>query len=93
MIPYKQLSLSDTFADCHEKFQEDKYLFLSLLEQHINLDELISISFRNHFYAYTGRHHKYPLKGFIRVLFVQRVFPSLYFISILHFIALHNIYI
>ena len=49
MIPYKQLSLADIFLDCHEKFENDKPAFLSLLETHIDIDELIPISFRNHF--------------------------------------------
>ena len=74
MITYKQLSLADIFSDCQEKFEEDKYYFLSLLAQHINLDEFIPISFRNHFYANTGRRRKYPLEGFIWALFIQRIF-------------------
>ncbi len=64
MIPYKQLSLADIFSDCHEKFENDKPAFLSLLETHIDIDELIPISFRNHFYASTGRTRKYPLQSF-----------------------------
>ena len=63
MIPYKQLSLADIFSDCHEKFENDKPAFLSLLETHIDIDELIPISFRNHFYASTGRTRKYPLQA------------------------------
>ena len=43
MIPYKQLSLADIFSDCHEKFENDKPAFLSLLETHIDIDELIPI--------------------------------------------------
>lgn len=74
MIPYKQLSLADIFQNCQEKFEEDKYSFLSLLEQNINLDEFIPISFRNHFYASTGRHRKYHLESFIWALFIQRIF-------------------
>ena len=61
MIPYKQLSLEDIFSDCKEKFENDKPKFLSLLESHIDIDEIIPISFRNHFYASTGRNRKYPL--------------------------------
>ena len=61
MIPYKQLSLADIFSDCQEKFENDKPAFLSLLENHIDIDEFIPISFRNHFYASTGRTRKYPL--------------------------------
>ena len=30
------------------------------IETHIDIDEFIPISFRNHFYASTGRTRKYP---------------------------------
>ena len=74
MIPYKQLSLADFFSDCHEKFENDKPAFLSLLETHIDIDELIPISFRNHFYASTGRTRKYPLQAFLWALIIHRIF-------------------
>ena len=74
MIPYKQLSLADIFQDCQNKFDNDKPAFLSLLEQHINLDEMIPITFRNHFYASTGRARKYPLKALLWALIIQRIF-------------------
>ncbi len=41
MIPYKQLSLNDIFTDCQDKFENDKPAFLSLLEEHIDLDKII----------------------------------------------------
>ena len=68
MIPYKQLSLADIFQDCQNKFNNDKPAFLSLLETHIDIDEFIPISFRNHFYASTGRSRKYPLRAFLWAL-------------------------
>ena len=37
MIPYKQLALAEVFEDCQNKFDNDKYQFLSLLDQTINL--------------------------------------------------------
>ena len=74
MIPYKQLSLADIFSDCQEKFDNDKPAFLSLLEHHIDLDEMIPFSFRNHFYAATGRTRKYPLQAFLWALIIQRIF-------------------
>lgn len=37
MIPYKQLSLTDIFSDCQEKFENDKPAFLSLLETYIDI--------------------------------------------------------
>ena len=74
MIPYKQLSLADIFQDCQEKFDNDKPSFLSLLEEHIDMDEIIPLSFRNHFYASTGRTRKYPLQAFLWALIIQRIF-------------------
>lgn len=74
MIPYKQLSVADIFEDCQIIFEEDKPRFLSLLEQHIDLDEIIPISFRNHFYASTGRSRKYPLGALLWALIIQRIF-------------------
>ena len=82
MIPYKQLSLADIFQDCQNKFDNDKPAFLSLLETHIDIDEFIPISFRNHFYASTGRSRKYPLRAFLWALIIQRIFsiPLIYFV-------------
>ena len=48
--------------------------FLSLLETHIDLDEIIPISFSNHFYSSTGRARKYPLKAMLWALIIQRIF-------------------
>ena len=74
MIPYKQLSLADIFQNCQNKFDNVKPAFLSLLETHIDIDEFIPISFRNHFYASTGRTRKYPLQAFLWALIIQRIF-------------------
>ena len=74
MIPYKQLSLADIFQDCQNKFENDKPAFLSLLEQHIDLDEIIPATFYSHFYASTGRTRKYPLKALLWALIIQRIF-------------------
>ena len=74
MIPHKQLTLADIFSDCQEKFENDKPAFLSLLDTHIDMDEIIPISFRNHFYASTGRTRKYPLQAFLWALIIQRIF-------------------
>ena len=74
MIPYKQLSVADIFQDCQDKFDNDKPAFLSLLENHINLDEIIPVTFYNHFYASTGRTRKYPLRAFLWSLIIQRIF-------------------
>jgi hypothetical protein len=49
-------------------------MFLSLLETHIDIDELIPDSFRNHFYASTGRPRKYHLQALLWALIIQRIF-------------------
>ena len=74
MIPYKQLSLANIFQDFQDKFDNDKPAFLSLLESHIDLDEIIPVSFYNHFYASTGRTRKYPLHALLWALIIQRIF-------------------
>ena len=74
MIPYKQLSVADIFQDCQDKFDNDKPAFLSLLENHIDLDEIIPVTFYNHFYTSTGRARKYPLRAFLWALIIQRIF-------------------
>ena len=74
MIPYNQLSLADIFSDCQEIYESDKPQFLSLLQQHIDLDEIVPTSFRKHFYASTGRTRKYPLNAFLWALIIQRIF-------------------
>lgn len=63
MIPHKPLSLTDIFQDCQNKFDDDKPAFLSLLRIHIDMDEMIPLSFRNHFYVSTGISRKYPLQA------------------------------
>ena len=77
MISQKQLSLTDIFEDCKDIFESDKPQFLTLLdllENHIDLDEFIAISFYNHYYAATGRNRKYPLTAMLRALIIQCLF-------------------
>ncbi len=74
MIPQKQLTLADIFEDCQEIYESDKPQFLSLLENHIDLDEIIPVSFYRHYYASTGRNRKYPLGAMLWALIIQRLF-------------------
>ncbi|HBZ03143.1 MAG TPA: ISNCY family transposase, partial [Lachnospiraceae bacterium] len=74
MIPQKQLSLADIFEDCQEIYDSDKPQFLTLLENHIDLDSIIPLSFINHFYASTGRPRKYSLSSMLWALIIQRIF-------------------
>ena len=40
MITHKQLTLAEVFENCQNKFDNDKYQFLSLLDEAINIDEI-----------------------------------------------------
>lgn len=74
MIPQKQLTLADIFEDCKNIYESDKPQFLTLLENHIDLDEIIPVSFYNRYYASTGRNRKYPLTAMLWALVIQRLF-------------------
>ena len=80
MIPYNQLSLADIFSDCQEIYESDKPQFLSLLQQHIDLDEIVPASFRKHFYASTGRDRKYPLNAFLWALILKSQVLALFWL-------------
>ena len=55
MITQKQLSWVDIFENCKEIYESDKPQFLTLLENHIDLDSIIPPSFFRQYYADTGR--------------------------------------
>jgi Transposase domain (DUF772). len=74
MIPHKQLSLADIFTDCQNEFNNDKYKFLDILDQTIDLDEIVPASFVSHFHAATGRPRKHQLYPMLKALLLQRIF-------------------
>lgn len=74
MITHKQLTLAEIFQDCKESFDNDKYYFLELLDNSINLDEIIPASFVSHFHASTGRPRKHQLYPMLKSLILQRLF-------------------
>ena len=76
MIPYKQLSLADFFADCQNKFDNDKYEFLSIPDETINLDEIVPVSFISHFHAATGRPRRHLLYPMLKALLLQLIFST-----------------
>ncbi len=74
MIKPKQLSLNDIYAGCLESFENDKPKFLSMLEEHLDIDALIPFSFKMHFKNHTGRPREYSLSAFILAFIIQRIF-------------------
>lgn len=74
MIPHRQLSLAEVFENCQNKFDNDKYQFLNLLNEIINLDEIVPVSFVTHFHASTGRPRKHQLYPMLKAFLIQRIF-------------------
>ena len=74
MITYKQLTLAEIFEDYQNKFNNDKYPFLTLFDESINLDEIVPVSFINHFHAHTERPRKHQLYPMLKALLIQRIF-------------------
>lgn len=74
MITYKQLTLAEIFEDCQNNFGNDKCRFLSLLDEAINLDEIVPVSFVTHFHASTGIPRKHQLYPMLKALLLQRIF-------------------
>ena len=68
MTTHKQLTLAEVFEDCQNKFNNDKYQFLSLL------DEIVPVYFVSHFHAKTGRPRKHQLYPMLKALLLQRIF-------------------
>lgn len=73
MITHTQLSLAEVFENFQNKF-DNKCQFLSLLDETINLDEIIPISFVTHFHASTGRPRKHQLYPLLKTFLIQRIF-------------------
>ena len=69
MIPHKQLSLADVFSDCQIIFVNQKYKFLELLDQTIDLDEIVPVSFVSHLHAVTGRPRKHLLYPMLKAFY------------------------
>lgn len=74
MIPHRQLSLAEVFEDCQNNFDNDKYQFLNLLDETIDLDEIFPASFVTHFHASTGRPRKHQLYPMLKAFLIQRIF-------------------
>ncbi len=43
MITHKQLTLAEVFDDCQNKFDNDKYQFLVLLDEAIKYESIVAL--------------------------------------------------
>jgi len=51
---YRQTTLGETFADCHNAFLDNSPTFFELLQKHIDLTEFIPASFHYAFYLWNA---------------------------------------
>ena len=71
---YEQLTLGDIYSDMAQCFEEEKPRFFQLMEQYINWETIIPISFYTTFYKRMGRKRVYSLESYICMLVLQKLF-------------------
>ena len=71
---YEQMTLGDIYSDVAHYFEEEKPRFFRLMEQYIDWDAIIPLSFYSAFYKRMGRERTYSLESFICMLVLQKVF-------------------
>ena len=67
------MSLFDIYNDVSESFENKKPKLITLLEEHIDFNNLIPASFVYSFYKHLGRNRTYSLESFIKVLVLQKL--------------------
>ena len=63
-----QISLWDIYNGVSEAIEQHKPQLIRLLEEHIDFDRLIPVSFKLAFYRHMGRKHIYHLKASYELL-------------------------
>ena len=63
----------DIYNGVSEAIEQHKPQLIRLLEEHIDFDKLIPVSFKLAFYRHMGRKHKYHLESYIRAFLVQKL--------------------
>ena len=63
----------DIYNGVSEAIEQHKPQLIRLLEEHIDFDRLIPVSFKLAFYCHMGRKHKYHLESYIRAFVVQKL--------------------
>lgn len=70
---FNQLSFAAIYDQCSDWVQDDKPKFLEMLEKHLNLKDLIPLSFYQAYYNHLGRDRVYSLESIICALLLQRI--------------------
>lgn len=73
MLKNLQISLFDIYNGISTSFEENKPLLISLLDDNIDFNSLITWRFEHAFYQRFGRKHKYHLISFIKALVLSKI--------------------
>ena len=68
-----QMSLFDIYNDVSEAVENKKPKVISLLEEHIDFENIIPQNFYRAFYSRYGRNNIYHLESYIRALLLQKI--------------------
>ena len=71
---FVQMSLEDIYNNVTLSLENKNSNLVSLLDEHINLDELIPYTFKSAFYNRMGRSHIYHLDSFLWFLILKKIF-------------------
>ena len=73
-----QMSLEDIYNDVLESIEKKESNMVSLLEEHIDLNEIIPESFQRAFYSRMGRNHIYHLDSLLWFVILKKflAFPK-----------------
>jgi hypothetical protein len=70
---FNQISLSDTFEECKDIYQNDKPKFLELLTEHLDLSSLIPQEFYWAYHKHLGRNRDYSIASMLSALILQKL--------------------
>lgn len=85
-----QLSFGDIYEQCKDWAQNDKPKFLKLLENHLDLRELVPLSFYCSYEKYYGRNRQYSLYSMLSALILQKILGIPTISLLLTFLKLSN---
>lgn len=70
-LAYKQLSYFDLVQEIDELTSKDDVALFNTFDEHIDLKNLIPLSFYRSYHAHAGRNRDFPLEGMIKALIIS----------------------
>ena len=68
-----QLSLFDTYTDVMDSMEANKPKLIKVLEESVDIEALIPVSFYSAYNQHMGRKRINPLESFIRAFIIQKM--------------------